>query len=684
MNIVPAIKKRASALKRSVPAPGQLRPQDFAYLRAVAEGLRVSDATARYLGVQHETAARGAHQDIVDKARALARRRHNPRWRLIGVEIRTPDGGARALPPLHDWAALQGLDGLRESELLELYMEAAAEADPDPSLRRRQDRAERLRRQQIELLRELEQSAAQPAQPEDGLDGWLPPKLVVQLHQADIQTLGDLQQRIERGGRWWRGLLDSFGPTKAARLAAHVASLLGGMVTSVERPRLVAPQQAPLDASVGRGALLPWRPESSAEAAVLSMSEANLASPDRHSLASAARALFEPTSMATPEQGRTSADRAAAVPLPAWVTGRNGANRALDRGTGAAVLTATDDLSAVREWIVARAGSALTATRYQREAERWMLWLVVERRKALSAATALDCRLYMDFLGAIPEYWLSRNHVSQRQRGWGAFRGPLSLSSQSYAVNVLHGLCEWLVAAGYLVGNPWVLTNRRVGDDPSTSFSRSGRRSRAFTPAAWAALMANLDASESTPSVQRLRWLLVFGEATGLRAAELLRAEVQHLESTPAGWLLEVWGKGRKSRSVPVPRVAMDATRTYLASRGLDFATAPPTTPLLASVLGRGEVCVTYGALYQSFTGFVRRALKASQLSQDERVQAAQAALHWLRHTHGTRAAERNVPPDVLQAGLGHADPRQTANYYRAQIERRQKAMEEAFKPSAN
>ena len=44
-----------------------------------------------------------------------------------------------------------------------------------------------------------------------------------------------------------------------------------------------------------------------------------------------------------------------------------------------------------------------------------------------------------------------------------------------------------------------------------------------------------------------------------------------------------------------------------------------------------------------------------------------------------TRAAERGVPADILQENLGQGDPRTTARYFRAQIERRQAAMEGAF-----
>lgn len=130
-----------------------------------------------------------------------------------------------------------------------------------------------------------------------------------------------------------------------------------------------------------------------------------------------------------------------------------------------------------------------------------------------------------------------------------------------------------------------------------------------------------------------------------------------------------------------MPRAAIHATQEYLASRGLALGTAPPATPLLGS-LQAPAASIIYGALHESFTRFVRQAFAASTLTPAERDQAAGAALHWLRHTHATRAAERGVPPDVVQAGLGHAVPRMTAAYYRAQIERRQREMEKAIGPT--
>jgi len=664
----------------------------FAYLRALAEGLPVPEAAARYLHIDHARAARSAHRVVIERARALARRRGDPAWRLVGIEIQQPSaqvtpapaGAGAALPSLDEWAADQGIDGLRESELLELYTEAFGLAGPkapaeDHSLRRRRQRAERLRQRQLQALRALEAAAAQPARPDDPVDGWLSPTLVQQLVPAGVHTLADLQRRIARGGRWWRGLLHAYGPTKAARLAQHLVLLMSPPGPAGDLVDIHPHQPARADAP-GPGVAHAWLPVP----ALPGTPAAPTRPQDAMALASVARLLFGP---AAPGQDQAAA--VAAPVLPAWALGRSAPpSRAADDASRGAVArtAATDDRAAVREWIATRAGSAPSAVRYEREAERWMLWIITERGRAMSAATALDCRLYMDHLAALPEAWISRRKVARWAPGWAPFKGPLSLASQAYAVHVLHGLYEWLTQAGYLAGgNPWALINRRVGSGLPSAHQVLGPQSRAFTVRAWAALQAHLVASSPGPATARLRWLLTFAEATGLRAAELLHAEVGHLHNTNAGWLLAVVGKGAKARVVPVPHVAMQATRQYLESRGLAMTTAPPGTPLLAAI-GAPLQRVGYAALHESFTRFLRRALAASDLSQDERDQAAGAALHWLRHTHATRAAERGVPPDVVQAGLGHVDPRQTAAYYRAQMERRQAAMEGAFRvePPAN
>lgn len=573
----------------------------FAFLRALAQGLPVLDAARRYLSVDRLAEARALEQSVGERVAAIARRRGDPRWRLVRIKLQDSGKGvANAPPPLYEWVEQEGLGDWSEAELQDMYAERFGQVDR--GARRRAARNERLRNKRLQLLRDLETVEAEPAKPSDLLDGWLTPELAEQLRQGGDLTLADLHRRIARGGRWWLGLR-AFGPTKAGRLAHHVGVLLD---------------------MKGDAA---W-PVATAEKSLAALS------------------------------------------------GAHGSNRA----TGAIAGTqAGNDREAVRAWISAKAGSTHTAKQYEREAERFVLWCVLERGKALSDATAEDCRAYLDFIAAVPDRWISRRSAARFAPGWAPFKGPLTLASQRVAIAALHSLFAWLVQARYLAGNPWVLVNRKVGDDPLRD--EDDPSSRAFTPVAWAAMRAHLASQPASPSVHRLRWLCAFVECTGLRAAEILRArrkDMLHVASAK-GWVLRVHGKGRRNRTVPVPAVALAATLAYFASRGIDFDTADPETPLLASLVDGQPI--TYRSLHETFERFIRRVLP--NLPEAERDRTRRASAHWLRHTHATRAAEREVPPDVLQENLGQADPRTTARYYRAQIARRQAAMERAFDAAA-
>lgn len=61
---------------------------NFAYLRAVAEGLDIAECAARYLGIEHGHEARLVHQQTVDAVRAITRRR-SELWRLAVLLIKT-------------------------------------------------------------------------------------------------------------------------------------------------------------------------------------------------------------------------------------------------------------------------------------------------------------------------------------------------------------------------------------------------------------------------------------------------------------------------------------------------------------------------------------------------------------------------------------------------------------------
>jgi hypothetical protein len=136
-------------------------------------------------------------------------------------------------PSDYEWADAEGLDGWSEAELQAMYAERFGA--PDAGAARRQARNARLRTRRMALLRELEQIAGERPAPTDRVDGWLPPGLAEQLCSSGVLLLGELQQRIARGGRWWRGLR-AIGATKAKHLERYVDALLGPTASALAWP----------------------------------------------------------------------------------------------------------------------------------------------------------------------------------------------------------------------------------------------------------------------------------------------------------------------------------------------------------------------------------------------------------------------------------------------------------------
>ncbi len=591
----------------------------FAYLRALAEGVAAPTAAARYLGVEDPNEFKAAHKRAVDEARTAARRHGDPGWRLLGIEldlgrISTAQAGPRP-PSVDEWALEEGLEDFSQREQLRLYLERfGEEAEGQGSGVANSARSARLQTRNARL------------------------------RERRIELLRELERIAQSPARVDDKLAGWFDEVTTERLNTAGAETLGDVQLWISQGSR-------------------WWSKIPA-----------LGDAKARSIATKVTRLVGTASWAI-DWPRVSS--------PGSYDGRAGINREVQLSPS---IEARSDAEAVAAWLSARSNSPATSLAYRREVDRFMLWCLNERSKALSDVRVEDCRAYMAFIADVPPSWISRAKVAPFTKGWAPFAGQLSAASQKRAVVVLASLFGWLAAANYLRSNPWALVNRKVADDRSSPSWRSPT-TKAFTPEAWHALRDELAREPEGPeatrdlfplSRARLLWLCTLCESTGLRAAELIAARRGHVHVTRAGALLEVIGKGSRAREVPLPTVALQATREYFATRGLDFDSAPPETPLLAS-LRDPTGALTYSSLYETFTRFVRRAVARSSLDADQQRAAVKASLHWLRHTHATRFAERGGDLDVLQANLGHSDPRTSARYYRTQIERRQAQVEKAF-----
>ncbi len=480
------------------------------------------------------------------------------------------------------------------------------------------ERRQRLRERQLVLLRELETVAAQAARPSDPIAAWFDPAMSDRLQRCGMLLLQDLQERIDQGGRWWTGI-PAVGAVKAAGLRAHLAVLLP-MPRSSGRPPFEMPATEVQQSTTSR------------------------------------------------EFRFFAAPRLESSPLGVEVQ------------VAARLTQARTDAQVIETWITAKSGSQATVLSYRRECRRLLLWLHHERGKSLGDLQVEDCIDYMTFLATIPSAWISRRQSSPLAQGWAPFRGPLSTNSRRQALIVLGSFFEWLTATGYLSGrNPWLLVNKRLGDERD----RSMHESRAFTPEAWASILAYLDDQASQAhapaSLQRMRFILSFVEATGLRSTELVQSTLGAFRRHKGHWSMQVHGKGARNRVIAVPHQAIQALESYLVSRQLPpLGQASSTLPVLASTRD-AALPITYATLYQTMKTWMLRAIRFADLDLLARTEAQRASPHWLRHTCGTRAVERGTPLDVVQQQFGHADPRTTARYSSAQLERVQELMNAAF-----
>ncbi|VTY36545.1 Tyrosine recombinase XerD [Xylophilus ampelinus] len=185
---------------------------------------------------------------------------------------------------------------------------------------------------------------------------------------------------------------------------------------------------------------------------------------------------------------------------------------------------------------------------YRKEAERLILWAVLERGRALTSLTTEDAIAYRAFLRHPTP---SRRWVGPARpctaSDWKPFTGDLAPRSVAYALSVVGAMFRWLIQQRYTLANPF--TGIKVH---GASRSESTAITRVFSEGEWSLVQAVANGLEwghhwDAPAAQRLRFVLDFAYATGLRISELVAATLGQIEIDGQGdhWLHLV---GRSSR----------------------------------------------------------------------------------------------------------------------------------------
>jgi integrase/recombinase XerC len=213
-------------------------------------------------------------------------------------------------------------------------------------------------------------------------------------------------------------------------------------------------------------------------------------------------------------------------------------------------------------------------------------------------------------------------------------------------------LCTFLYTSELIVANPMPLVGR-----PKLAKTLP----KALPTESVAALLDTLTADPErrrSDWIERDRALILTALLAGLRADELLRANIGDLRRSDGGAVVHVRGKGGKDRRVPIELALVEVLEHYLDSRATRFpATArqrsspggglaawSPTAPLFVGADGDR---ISRGTLQYR----VLRAFRRADIDGDR---ARGALVHGLRHTFATELANSDVNVYTLMKLLGH------------------------------
>lgn len=367
------------------------------------------------------------------------------------------------------------------------------------------------------------------------------------------------------------------------------------------------------------------------------------------------------------------------------------------------LISARNDYDAVQSYLFKFRGQDKTYRAYKKELERFLLWCLSERGKAMSSLLVDDCEAYKDFLANLPERWIGRR-CSRTSIDWRPFAGQLSPESQRYAIQSVRALFAFLIQVRYLAGNPWVAVATPKVDTQIVEMQID----KALPTLLWEKL-AGIDGildhlcalppsdlitryrmkgfasrQEVGAQLRLVRALILLIGNTGMRREEIAFALRRNLEPHPAEpglWRLSILGKRRKWRYVYPSEREIAALREHWADRGEDFDFGMTDLPLVSPViipetkLSQNKHADSVGTpgskgfspdgIYSAVTSWLKRIAQDEllDLTVHEREVLRTSGIHAFRHTFGTQVVSDGVPLDVVQKILGHASLSTTTLY---------------------
>lgn len=639
----------------------KLHREHFAFMRAYVQGVEIRASWNRYLNIEGTPTDSRIVKKTVAWLRdqfAAAARRHDRHGlaRLVRFDVSRITEAEQKLPTLEEFACERGLEDFTESEQIEAYQAEFGSDDPRPS------RRARLIKRQLDALHWLEMLAAEEPQAGDAVSAWLHPDLTSRLEAAGLHTLRQLAERINGVGRGWHRPVRAIGAGKALRIVEWMQA-----------------NEASTGLTISPHVLLN------------NITAANL--PARFVPNASGIVPFERLVVSRELDGSTGQFRA--PQYQCMISAENDHQAVLafirsKRGMTQSEATAINDGTT---WKIAdpfawRKGLSNTQSAYLIELERFTLWAVRVRQKAVSSITFDDCMAYREFIAnpTPADLWCGTRSRRRIGPAWRPFAGPLAASAQTRALAVLSAFYRFLCDKRYLTGNP-------MSGIPKPKPPRKQKvLERVLTLAQWSIINEALKQLPPTSANVRLRLAIRLLYATGLRRHELLKATFGDLKfvSLPgsasnepvAGWELNVVGKGGFERDVAVPHALIQELSQYLQTRDLNPNPLAPENRHVALIGQAVDIAsrapwskaaqtpvdprkpISAQTFYDQLKAFFKD--QAARLARTDPAAAEafkNASTHWLRHSRISHSLAAGTDLRIEMKNAGHKSPETTAIY---------------------
>src|SRR5919109_125349 len=254
----------------------------------------------------------------------------------------------------------------------------------------------------------------------------------------------------------------------------------------------------------------------------------------------------------------------------------------------------------------------------------------------------LDAQLVMDFLAHL-----------ETQRG----NGPSTRNTRLAAIKSFMRFVEYRVPSSLQQSRRVLASPKKKTDQPLVHYL------------SMAEMQAMLDAPDvRTRSGLRDRAMMHLCFAAGLRVAELLTLPLTALTFHPTP-MVQIQGKGRRERGLPLWKQPAEDLRAWLAVRG------PLTVP---------EVCLSAHGRALTRMGFTHMLHKYKERAATScpSLKAKHVTPHVLRHTCAMMILQATGDLCKVSLWLGHADMQTTEVYLRADPTEKLEAIEAVVPPT--